>query len=261
VPCRRQAAKSFAAGSALGGDGTLIAFQPAAGLLHEAPRRHDRRSVMIDWATSLDPLKLAAVVYRPADDVDGLLASFAQVRLLEGRRIGGIVQRNIRGERGSRERMDVVDLMTGRTIRICQSLGKGAAACKLDPAGLAEAATAIARATAARVELVVVNKFSKQEAGGAGLRSEIADVIAAGLPLLTAVPDKCYDAWAAFTGSFGTTLVCERRILEDWWADISSGQTRSAAATCVASAAVAYPVAGVSALARHSPSLSNHHVR
>ncbi len=213
---------------------------------------------MIDWTTSLDPLKLAAVVYRPADDVDGLLAAFADDRLREGHRLGGIVQKNTRGERGARERMDVVDLMTGLSIRICQPLGTGAAACKLDPAGLAEAATAIARAAAARVELVVVNKFSKQEAGGSGLRSEIADAIAAGLPLLTAVPDKCYDAWAAFTGSFGTTLVCERRILEDWWRGISPPVR---AATLASPAFGSHAIAEVGALARHAPSLSNHHVR
>jgi hypothetical protein len=176
---------------------------------------------MIDWSGNLHPLNLAAIVYRPVDDVDGLLARFADSLIRRGHRLGGIVQRNTKGERGQRERMEVIDLMTGQAVRICQDLGKAAAACKLNPAGLAEAATLVTRAVAAGVELVVVNKFSKQEAAGRGLRVEIADAVTAGLPLLTAVPDNCYGAWMGFTGGFGTTLLCERRIIDDWWEERS----------------------------------------
>jgi nucleoside-triphosphatase THEP1 len=183
--------------------------------------------MMIDHSPNPHPLKLAAIIYRPADDVDSLLASFASDLICEGNRIGGIVQKNTKGEHGERERMEVIDLMTGVAIRICQSLGSGAAACKLDPAGLAEAATAVSRAVAAKVDLVFVNKFSKQEAAGNGLRAEIAEAVMAGRPLLTAVPDKCYDAWTGFTGNFGTTLVCERRILEDWWREMSLREKRA----------------------------------
>jgi molybdate transport system ATP-binding protein len=182
---------------------------------------------MIDWTENLHPLNLAAIVYRPADDVDSLLARFANDLICGGHRLGGIVQRNTKGDRGQRERMEVLDLMTGRAVRICQFLGKEAAACKLNPAGLAEAATAVTRAVGANVELVIVNKFSKQEAAGRGLRAEIADAVTAGLPLLTAVSDNCYDAWMSFTGGFGTTLLCERRIVEDWWEERSMRATRT----------------------------------
>jgi molybdate transport system ATP-binding protein len=176
---------------------------------------------MIDWSGNLHPLNLAAIVYRPADDVDDLLARFAGDLIGRGHRLGGIVQRNVKDERGQRERMEVIDLMTGREVRICQYLGRDAAACKLNPAGLAEAATLVTRAVAAGVELVVVNKFSKQEAAGRGLRAEMADAVTAGLPLLTAVSDSCYGAWMGFTGGFGTTLLCDRRVVEDWWEEMS----------------------------------------
>ena len=104
---------------------------------------------MMDLDPNLHPLNLAAIIYRPADDVDGLLATFASDLICEGNRVGGIVQKNTKGARGTRELMEVIDLMTGAAIRICQSLGSGAGACKLDPAGLAEAATAVSRAVAA----------------------------------------------------------------------------------------------------------------
>lgn len=219
---------------------------------------------MIDWSANLHPLHLAAVVYQPADDVDDLLAGFAGDLVRRGRRLGGIVQRNTKGDRGQRARMEVVDLMTGRTVRICQDLGKEAAACKLNPAGLAEAATAVTRAVTAGVELVVVNKFSKQEAAGRGLRAEIADAVAAGLPLLTAVPDNCYNAWMGFTGGFGTTLLCERRIVEDWWLEMATqaGRGSTAAPSPHASMPAAAPLAIAVAPSRPSaPLLSDYHVR
>jgi nucleoside-triphosphatase THEP1 len=191
-------------------------------------KRFSRKgSTMIDWSESLRPLNLAAVVYRPADDVDSLLARFADGLIGKGHRLGGVVQRNTKDDRGQRERMEVIDLMTGRAVRICQFLGDGAAACRLNPAGLAEAATAVTRAVAADVELVIVNKFSKQEASGHGLRAEIADAVMAGFPLLTAVSDNCYEAWKSFTGGFGTTLLCERRIVEDWWQEMSVRAARA----------------------------------
>ena len=155
---------------------------------------------MMDLNPNPHPLKLAAIVYRPADDVDGLLAAFASDLICQGNRVGGIVRRNARGAGGTPESIELIDLMTGAAIRVCQPAGSAAGACKLDPAGLAEAAAAVSRAVAANVDLVIVNKFSKQDAAGGRLRAEIADAVAAGRPLLTAVPDKSYDAWAFFTG-------------------------------------------------------------
>jgi Protein of unknown function (DUF2478) len=173
-------------------------------------------------------MKLAAVIYRSGeDDVDRLLADFAVDLIGTGHRIGGIVQHNADGPCGPRDLMQLVDLSSGRAIPICQSLGNGAMSCRLDAGGIAEAAVAITRAIAADVELVVVNKFSKQEAAGGGLRAEIAEAIVAGLPVLTAVPDKYYHAWVAFTGGFGTTLACERDVVEDWWREMSWREGRA----------------------------------
>lgn len=172
--------------------------------------------------TAIDPNCVAAILYGPKDDLDTLLADFAQDLVRKGERIGGIVQRNVRDGGGRQVGMQAVDLLTGREISICQSLGSGATSCKLDPGGLAEASVAITRAVHEDVALVVINKFSTQEASGRGLRDEFAEAISAGIPLLTAVPDKWLEAWTTFTGGIGTTLACERGAIEDWWLDLSS---------------------------------------
>jgi molybdate transport system ATP-binding protein len=172
----------------------------------------------------INPNHLAAILYRPEDDVDALLAEFASARLRDGERIGGVVQRNLRDEAGRPNGMHVVDLSTGRNISICQPLGAGATSCKLDPAGLAEASLAVSGAVADDVALIIVNKFSKQEAAGHGLRSELAEAIIAGGPVLTAVPEKCLEAWKDFTGDRGTILLCAPHVVEEWWHEVSSRQ-------------------------------------
>lgn len=169
----------------------------------------------------INPNHLAAILYRPEDDVDGLLADFAGTLLRDGERIGGIVQRNLKDETGRSNGMHVIDLMTGSEISICQPLGSGATACKLDPAGLAEASLAVSRAIAGDVALIIVNKFSKQEAAGQGLRDELAEAIIAGGPVLTAVPEKCLETWRDFTGDRGTTLLCAPHVVEEWWREVS----------------------------------------
>lgn len=187
----------------------------------------------------IDPNRVAAILYRPQDDVDGLLAEFAQNLVRSGERVGGVVQRNIKDGGGCHIGMEAIDLMTGAEISICQPLGSGAMACKLDAAGLAEAAVAVTRAIAADVDLVVINKFSKQEAAGEGLRDELANAIAAGLPVLTAVPEKCLEAWNDFTGGIGTSLLCERGAIEGWWQELSSRIKRARAARSPADAPAA----------------------
>jgi molybdate transport system ATP-binding protein len=188
--------------------------------------KNSTMNLPLDFA-EIDPNRVAAIVYRPKDDVDTLLAEFAQDLVRSGERIGGIVQRNVKDGGGCQVGMDAIDLMTGRAISICQPLGSGAMACKLDAAGLAEAAVAVAHAIQADLDLIVINKFSKQEAAGEGLRDELADAIAAGIPVLTAVPEKCLEAWKSFTGDIGTTLLCERPVIEGWWRELSSRMARA----------------------------------
>lgn len=172
-------------------------------------------------------MNLAAVIYRPEDDVDSLLAGFATGLLEQGRRVGGVVQRNRKGTCGPVKLMEVVDLGTGQVIPICQNLGPGAVSCHLDTGGLADAALAVQHAIAQKVELVVINKFGKTEAEGRGLRGELAMAVAAGLPVLTGVPWRFYDAWCDFTGGYGTTLLCEQHVVADWWQETSRRADRN----------------------------------
>jgi molybdate transport system ATP-binding protein len=213
-------------------EGTLIPDLAEPTALTNGTKRSGNpftRSAMTATFDDINP-NLAAVLYRPEDDVDALLAEFANTVMREGERVGGIVQRNLKDDASRPTGMLVVDLLTGRDISICQPLGRGATACKLDPAGLAEASLAVSRAVAEDAALIIVNKFSKQEADGHGLRNELAEAIIAGGPVLTAVPEKCLDAWREFTGDRGTMLLCAPHVVADWWREVSARRTGARAA-------------------------------
>ena len=76
------------------------------------------------------------------------------------------------------------------------------------------------------VRPIIVNKFSKQEASGRGLRSKLADPVVAGLPVLIAVSEKYLDAWKDFTGDRGTTLLCARHDVDGWWQESNLSRCR-----------------------------------
>ncbi|MFB9267562.1 DUF2478 domain-containing protein [Bradyrhizobium erythrophlei] len=175
---------------------------------------------MITNLDEIDPNLVAALFYGPEDDVDTLLADFAQNLARQGARVGGIIQRDLKNANGTTT-MLALDVATGHEISICQPLGSGSTSCRLDTHGLADAAAVVTRAINENVDLLVINKFSKQEASGQGLRAEFATAITRGVPLLTAVPKKCLADWRTFTGDVGTLLLCERQVVEGWWRAIA----------------------------------------
>ncbi|WP_347338463.1 DUF2478 domain-containing protein [Bradyrhizobium forestalis] len=183
---------------------------------------------MIDKLDEIDPNSVGAILYRPKDDVDRLLADFAQDIVQQGVRIGGIVQRHARSANGTHV-MLAIDVATGQEISISQPLGSGATSCNLDTNGLAEAAAVVSKALRNKIDLLVVNKFARQEAAGRGLRAEFVDAITRGVPVLTAVPKKCLADWRTFTAGVGTLLPCDRESLEQWWCEISTRRGRSGA--------------------------------
>ena len=83
---------------------------------------------------------------------------------------------------------------------------------------MAEAAALVGQSIAASPDLFIFNKFGSQELAGAGLRSEMAEVAAAGLPLLTTVRRDHVDAWLDFTGGEGVLLPPDEAAILAWWA-------------------------------------------
>jgi hypothetical protein len=162
---------------------------------------------------------IAAVIYGPDDDCDGLLTDIAHGWMADGHAVAGVVQINA-GASCADIDMELEVLGSGRRISICQDLGAGSTdSCRLDPAGLAEAAAAVKEAIGRPVDVVLVNKFGRMEAEGGGMLAEIGATVEAGLPLVIGVPRRFTEAWNAFAAGMDVQLPCDRAALESWWRD------------------------------------------
>jgi nucleoside-triphosphatase THEP1 len=163
---------------------------------------------------------IAAVIYGPDDDCDQMLADLAHDWAKAGVAVAGLVQLNS-GSGCAEIDMELEAVDTGQRINICQDLGSGSVeACRLDPAGLAEAAAALRSALARPVDVVVINKFGRMEAEGTGLIAEIGAAVSADHPLIIGVPRRFLAAWDGFAGGMDVKLACTRQAAEAWWAGL-----------------------------------------
>lgn len=164
-------------------------------------------------------IRLAVIPYTSGFAIDALMQDLAALLKRRALRLGGVVQHNDAECDDRCMTMSLEDLGSGHRFPISQDLGAGAAGCHLDAAGLAAAAAAFAGALADRADLVMVNKFGKQEALGEGLRQEIANAVMAGLPVLIAVRRDFLPAWREFAGEDWVELAADRAAVERWVAD------------------------------------------
>ncbi|MBP2298386.1 DUF2478 domain-containing protein [Azospirillum picis] len=164
------------------------------------------------------PLRPGAVIHGPGSlGVDVLLDGFAAELKRRGFRVGGLVQRNHGPGDDCAERMELVDVATGRAYDITQKLGRESQSCRVDPTGVAEASQAIRNAVAERVDLLVVNKFAGLESAGDGLSDEMLAAIADGIPVLTSVGSRYLNEWQTATGGFCDLLSPTADALWRWW--------------------------------------------
>lgn len=159
---------------------------------------------------------LAAIPFSSGFPIDAFMHGLVGRLKRLGLRLGGVVQHHDATCGDRCMAMSLEDVASGRRFPISQDLGAGASGCHLDAAGLAAAAVAFSDALAGHVDLVIVNRFGKQEAAGGGLREEIAAVSLAGLPLLIAVRGDFLPAWRDFAGGDWLELPVDEDAVERW---------------------------------------------
>lgn len=166
----------------------------------------------------LPPLRPAAVVHGLGGlPADALLEDFVAEVARRGFSVGGVVQRNVGDIDECDHTMLLVDVASGATYDITQRLGAGSDACRVNPAEVAAAGSAVRNALERGVDLIVVNKFAGLEAAGEGLSDELLTAMAAGVPVLTAVSGRFLNEWHAFTGGMADLLSPDPAALWRWW--------------------------------------------
>lgn len=149
-------------------------------------------------------------------DIDRLLARMAWHLESDGIRVCGTVQANIQREKDCRCDVDLRVLPEGPVIRISQDLGASARGCRLDAAALETTVGIVEERLACGADILIVNRFGKQEAEGRGFRSAIALALAHDIPVLVGLNQLNLEAFSTFTDGLAQEIPADVRALEDW---------------------------------------------
>ncbi|MCC5992483.1 MAG: DUF2478 domain-containing protein [Rhodobacteraceae bacterium] len=146
---------------------------------------------------------------------DACLAQAVALIQARGVRLAGTVQSN--PQRADRPKcdMDVHILPDGPVLRISEDRGPHARGCRLD-AGVLEAAVAATLERLDGAEMLVINKFGKQEAEGRGFVPVIAEAVARGLPVLVGVNPLNHAAFHAFAEGMVQDLTADPDTIVNW---------------------------------------------
>lgn len=130
-------------------------------------------------------------------------------------KLAGTVQTNI--ERADRTKcdMDIVVLPDGPVLRISEDRGNLARGCRLDAGVLEQAVAGVSRAVPG-ADLLIVNKFGKQEAEGRGMAPLIAEALERNLPVLLGVNGLNLPAFQTFAGGLETALAADIDQVVEW---------------------------------------------
>jgi nucleoside-triphosphatase THEP1 len=164
---------------------------------------------------------IAAVVYAPGEDPDGLLRAFAESLRHSGYHAVGLIQ-TTRRSTVVQQAMSAIALPTGAPVSFRHEWAPTLAGCHLDARELAAAKARLAQAITGGAHLVIINRFGKLEASGRGFVEEIRQAVAADIPVVIAVPQHLFMPWTRFCAGMGVKLACAREALEAWWRGVAA---------------------------------------
>jgi Protein of unknown function (DUF2478) len=175
---------------------------------------------------------IAIIIAEPGEPADEQMAALAAACIRRGLKISGLIQHN-QGEcarPGFSMALEEIGDHGGRQIPLVDSSIVAGNACRLDVAGLVEAAALLAPERHRASDCVIINKFGRQESLGRGLRDEMAALVLAGVPVLTCVRAKLRQAFEAFAGEDHVVIAPSVDAVEQWLAALKLAQTQGALA-------------------------------
>jgi hypothetical protein len=166
-------------------------------------------------------IPIAALPGEDSEMVQPLLERFAGELAARGLRVAGVTQMRIAGDAAGRKRIALRSISGGALYPISQDLGPGSVACNLDTGELAQACAMIERAVTEGADLVIISKFSKQEALSGGLADAFRAAMVARVPVATAVSPHYLDEWREFSGPLAEFVEPDMDSLLAWWSRIA----------------------------------------
>lgn len=160
--------------------------------------------------------RIGYIVYDRDHGPDALLSAVAYRLKAKGARVAGLLQDGQAGDESCCAILFLEDIGTGRRVQIYERRGLDTRGCRLDPAGLAEAAGWLREAIAVRPDVLFINRFGRQEAGGRGLVDEIGAAVVADIPVVVAVNAALLSEWHTYAGEGTASLPLDAERIEAW---------------------------------------------
>jgi hypothetical protein len=163
---------------------------------------------------------LAALVYEQDQDPDEILRGFAADLNARGYRAVGLVQ--LGHHCLDAPKLSAMLVHTGEELQLLQDLGTCSAGCRLDVGQLLDAGEQVASAMDEGADLVIGNRFGRQEREGRGLSYLVERALSADIPVVVAVPSHRFADWIKFADGMSVKLRCHREALDTWWQAVSA---------------------------------------
>jgi hypothetical protein len=163
---------------------------------------------------------LAALVYEQNQNPDEILRDFASDLKARGYRAVGLVQTGHHCL--DAPKLSAMLIHSGEELQLFQDLGACATGCRLDVGQLLDAGAQVASAIDQGADLVIVNRFGRQEREGKGLSYLVERALSADIPVVIAVPSHRFADWIKFADGMSVKLRCDREALDAWWQAVSA---------------------------------------
>ena len=148
---------------------------------------------------------------------DDLIIAAADHFEQKGLRLAGAVQFNFLSQNSKRARMAVKVFGEEQHVGISQNLGPYSTGCALDPEGLETAAELVSRSLNSSHDLLILNKFGKQERDGQGFRDVLVKALDQDIPVLLGVNLTLEEAFQNFAGEFAIKLNADLNAIDAWF--------------------------------------------
>jgi hypothetical protein len=163
---------------------------------------------------------LAALVYDRDQDPDEILRDFAADLKADGVRAVGLVQTGHHCL--DTPKLSAMLVHSGEELQLFQNLGTCSTGCRLDVGQLLDAGAQVATAIDQGADVVIVNRFGRQEREGKGLSYLVDRALSADIPVVIAVPSHRFADWIRFADGMSVKLRCDRESLDVWWQAVSA---------------------------------------
>ena len=174
-----------------------------------------------------DLFSIAALKHSDGRKVDLALSEIVNRLRQRGYRLAGAVRARTAPSGENHCDLFLEDLSSATVHPMSQNLGAGSHACRLDDGALDAIAAKVEASLQDGADILILNKFGKQEAEGRGLRGPIVDAVNKGIPVLVGLNPVRTQDWNDFCGAGGELFGPDDDAVDRWLEAVLPNAPRS----------------------------------